>query len=72
MNSSIFILKPLILKTFTKDGLNDDELGVYCNTLSYFNIDIEDFNNYLENVVFNLKDDPIELIEEKIKTFKIP
>ena len=71
LNNAVFILRPLLLKTFTKNGLNIDETITLSNTLEYFDIEYEDFNYYLENVIYNFTQDSMDEIIDKINAVRI-
>ena len=71
LNNAVWVLKPLIKKGFTKDGLNDDELETMFNLLLFLDIEFDIYEKYLDYTVFNIVDDDIDLIIEKINSVKL-
>jgi len=66
---AVRLLKEHIIKLFTKRGLTNKETDRLIEILDILGIDLDDFFNYVDNVVYDFKNDNIDIICYKVRSF---
>ena len=62
-------LKPYLLKTFTENGLSDNEIYTMLAVLESHGFKYDQYQEYCDHVVFDFEHDTYEMIIEKIHAF---
>ena len=69
LDEVVRLLRQILLKTFTKDGLTTREMHIMFKVLDDNEITLEEYDNYCDTVVFNLDDDSINTTIHRINIF---